>query len=180
MSEALKIAADALRNRIERSVPPIEEKGVQPPPQPSGVPAYPEPLGSDDLRAQWAEVFPDGSATLTGATLNYQRMQEVLNATLDRVTALERALRPFAMQAAMLAQARMMLMAAQRGDEPAGGTWVSGPSRINLQATESIFFDACDVYGRRRTEAALEARFNELQDGLDAAKERRDTAATEH
>lgn len=157
-------------------VPPevaVREDGAQPAPQPAIDPRYVEPPGLDSFRQRLASFTVEAPGTVFD-------VQQLGQDMLARIAALEEALDPFAAQAMVLAQARMNLIVAGRPSEPAGGTWTNGPANIQMKATESLFFNACDVLGRQRTEDAMMQRFKQLQDGMDEVAARDDAGETQH
>lgn len=87
----------------------------------------------------------------------------VIDFLLQRINVLQTALMPFATQAMVLANARMALMAVGSND-PAGGTWFSNPPQgIQMQATEGLFFNACDALGRGHVEDCMARTFEAVQ-----------------
>lgn len=96
----------------------------------------------------------------------------VIGMVVDRISTLERALKPFAMKAILLANAQMSLQAQGRKTEPAGGTWVNALTHTSVNADEQIFFNACDAFGRGRTEKAMLDAFQKIRDAADAQEEK--------
>jgi len=90
---------------------------------------------------------------------------------LKRIKELEEVLLPFAVQGTMISNASINLKAAGR-DDPAGGTWLSTLSNINVQPAEQLFYNAVDVYGRKRTEEHMVALFEKMQQARAAMTER--------
>jgi hypothetical protein len=82
---------------------------------------------------------------------------------VQRIEALELALRPLANQSVQVANARMCLMANGKADDPAGGLWVSGVQSIHCSPCEGIFYDAADVYGRGRVEENMARAFERVR-----------------
>lgn len=94
------------------------------------------------------------------------------DALLARAEALEKALLVFAGHGMMMANARMQLSAANRAQEPCGGTWVNGLQRAQMVPNESIFFDAIDACGRERVDEHMTMLFETLRKAQAAQAER--------
>lgn len=114
-------------------------------------PTYTEPPAPAALR-ECAKVM-----SLEGAPAAF------VNTLITRIELLEKAALPFASHAMLLSNAHMCLIADGRPKEPSGGTWTNGTARAQLQTNESIFYDACDAYGRQRVEAEMMAAFDRVQ-----------------
>lgn len=118
------------------------------PPDPNYV--EPHSLGAFQTMADTINAGCAGTAVADLSVVAEQRM--LIKFLLARIKTVEDALMPFAMNALVMSNARMCLIADGRGTEPAGGTWISKvPGGIQLQPNEGYFFNACDAAGRART-----------------------------
>lgn len=127
----------------------------------SADPAYNEPL----TPAQHRNTLD----AIGGSLPDLRIYAEVL---VNRIEALELALRPLANQSVQVANARMCLMANGKGDDPAGGIWVSGVQSIHCSPCEGIFYDAADVYGRARVEENMARAFERVRLAQEAQADR--------
>lgn len=135
-------------------------------------PNYREPMTLEEyirIATVFARALNDPAMDKTKLALDQQNLVEFL---IVRVKHLLAALMPFATQALVFSNARMCLRAEGRGDEPTGGIWVNQVVSTHLSPSESLFFDACDAVGRKRTQEHMEAAFARLQEGKKLAAER--------
>lgn len=130
---------------------------------PGSIDNYQEPISLADLRKRRDEIDPPCAST---------SMIKLLDDALAKIEALETAVAPLCVHGMMMANARMCLVQLGRAKEPAGGTWVSGTSSIQMQPTESLFFDMIDAVGRGRVERHMMQLFNEVQEKNAAAAEK--------
>lgn len=152
----------------EEAAPAVVEVTVELPPDPN----YCEPMRLDEyvkMALLLAADLNDPAKDKAKVVLEQQSLLEFL---VVRIKRLEAALLPFATQALVMSNARMCLRASGRPDEPAGGIWINQVATTHLSPSESLFFDACDAYGRKRTQDHMEAAFARMQEGKKLASEK--------
>lgn len=99
---------------------------------------------------------------------------------LARIETLEGALQPFTIHGMAMAQAKMMQIASGRPNNPGGGTWLSTIDNITCAATEKIFYDAIDAFGRAEVERIMAETLLNAQRGAQAVEERDEAEETVH
>jgi hypothetical protein len=121
-------------------------------------PSYAEPVPHAKFKSM-ADAISKG----TDPDVQRAEQQTLIKFLLDRVKVLEDALMPFGSSAMVMSNARMCLIADNRPDEPAGGTWFSNVQGIQLQPNEGLYFSACDAIGRQRVHDHTVEVFERLQ-----------------
>lgn len=106
------------------------------------------------------------------AAMGIDALRQFAFALIERIDMLEVALRPVATQAVIVANARILLIAAGRNNEPAAGVWVNGVQHTQMTPNEAIFYNACDVYGRARVEQHMMSAFERVQKAQEGGAEK--------
>lgn len=158
------LADQVLSSMVDRK-DPNHDKALDTPSQAEPVdPNYTEPFTVEGFQ-EMSNILIKASVEKPSETILEQHA--LISYLLARIRILEAALLPFGMSALVMSNARMLLMSEGRGEEPAGGTWISkGSSGVQLQPNEGYFFSACDAVGRKRTNdhfASILKRIKEAQ-----------------
>lgn len=147
------------------TVAPAEEKNLlatKPATQLPVDPNYRDPTTLAAFKKMVADI--DEAWVQDGNTQKARLAQrEVITQLLARVQSLEAALMPFANSAVIMSNARMCLIGAARGDEPAGGTWYSNVQGVQLMPNEGLYFNAWDTLGRAFVHNHICETFEKIQ-----------------
>lgn len=154
----------------EAAMPPTLTFG-RPDEKPDVIPAqlpldtsYSEPQSIESLKQRAASFTREAPGTIDD-------VQIILRDMVARIESLEGALLPFAVQAMMMANARMALTANRQPQSPAGGIFICNPNNTTMKPCEQMFFSAIDALGRKRTETHLMDVFKKFQEALAAGEE---------